>query len=408
MEFQNLDKLKNPGMKTSKRIIICAVVFLFGFAVMVMLASLKKPPVKAKKNENTIQVEAVQVKYSDYPVYITGYGEVSSLNIVPVSPEVPGKITNIHPRLEEGEIISKGELLFQIDPRDYQIVFETSSERLKYLVRKREMARKEFERVKRLFEKNKVGTLSGVDATENAYLSTADITTQIEQIVKAAKINLERCEVRTQFDGRIKEVILEKGQYVTPGQKVLTLIDDSILEIHVPLDSRDARNWLGFEDKKINKTSEWFSGIKKVPCEIRWTENADGQVWKGLIQRVVRFDKQTRTLVVAIRADRKNSAVGKNALPLVDGMFCSVSIPGKTMRSVIKLPRWAVSFENTVYTIVDNRLKTVQVKVVRTEGDIVYLTGELSDNDTVITTRLVDPLENSLLNITNKQEVEGE
>ncbi len=361
-----------------------------------------------KKNENAIQVEAAQVKYSDYPVYITGYGEVSSLTVVPVAPEVPGKIINIHPRLEEGEIILKGELLFQIDPKDNQIVFETSSERLNYLVRKREMARKEFERVKRLFEKNKVGTLSGVDATENAYLSTAEITSQIEQIVKTANLNIERCEIRMPFDGRIKEVILEKGQYVVPGQKVLTLVDDSILEIHVPLDSRDTKNWLGFEERKINKTSEWFSGIKKVSCEIRWTENAGGQVWKGLLQRVVKFDNQTRTLVVAIRADRKNSVMGKDALPLVDGMFCSVSIPGKIMESVIKLPRWAVSFENTVYTIVNNRLKTVQVKVVREEGDFVYLTGGLSGNDTVITTRLVDPLENSLLTITNKQEVKGE
>lgn len=408
MELNDLDQLKKPQMKTSTRIIVCVAILLFGLIGMKLLASLKKPPSEAKKSENVIQVEVTQVSHDDYPVSITGYGEAGSLNIVPVAPEVSGKIIKIHPRLEAGEVLSKGELLFRIDPRDYQIVYKTGSERLKNLERNRELALKEFERVKQLFEKNKVGTLSGVDAAEKAYLSAADITSQVEQSVKTAQINLERCDVRMQFDGRVEDVALEKGQYVAPGQKLLTLVDDSVLEIHVPLDSRDARNWLRFENRNVKKTSVWFSGIKQVPCEIRWTENTAGQVWKGRLHRVVRFDKQTRTLTVAIRADRKNSDMGKDTLPLVDGMFCSVAIPGKMMRQVIRLPRWAVSFENTVYTAVENRLKTVSVHVVRAEGDYVYLNGELNDGDQVITTRLVDPLENSLLNITSKQEAGGE
>ena len=77
------------------------------------------------------------------------------------------------------------------------------------------------------------------------------------------------------------------------------------------------------------------------------------------------------------------------------------------MKNVIRLPRWAVSVEESVYAVVNNRLKTVPVDVVRTEGDYVYVAGGISKGDTVIVTRLVDPLEKSLLAIVNRKETKG-
>jgi multidrug efflux system membrane fusion protein len=56
-----------------------------------------------------------------------------------------------------------------------------------------------------------------------------------------------------------------------------------------------------------------------------------------------------------------------------------------------------VSFNNTVYLAVDRRLKTVDVEVAKIDDDVAYITGGLSNGDLVITTRLVDPLENTLL-----------
>ena len=61
-----------------------------------------------------------------------------------------------------------------------------------------------------------------------------------------------------------------------------------------------------------------------------------------------------------------------------------------------------MSFENTVYVVLDNRLKTVPVKVARIEGENVYINAGLHAGDTIVTTRLVDPLENTLLEVTSK------
>ena len=60
--------------------------------------------------------------------------------------------------------------------------------------------------------------------------------------LSVAVVNLDRCTVAADFDARVKSVSIERGQYVAPGQQALTLADDSTLEIHVPLDSRDARS----------------------------------------------------------------------------------------------------------------------------------------------------------------------
>ncbi len=407
MNSNKIEKAKKPAMVVLISIVFSIIILIIGVMGMKMLASMKTPPAEAKNGERSLRVETRQVKQEDVPVFITSYGEVKTFNVVPIAPEVTGKIVKIHSRLEAGEIIPKGEILFKIDPRDYMTVRKTGRDRLKILKRSQELAEREYERVLVLFEKNSVGTQAGVEAAEKAMLSASDLTSQTAQVLETAETNLERCEVRAPFNARVKSVSLEKGQYVTPGQNVVILADDSILEIQVPLDSRDAREWLRFNREKTDGKTAWFAGLEQVLCKIRWTENNNGQTWDGQLHRVVKFDQQTRTLMVAVRVYAE-TAMKKNpqSLPLVEGMFCSVKIPGRTLNNVFRLPRQAVSFENTVHLAIDNRLKTVPVKVARMEGENVYVYGGLNADDMVVTTRLIDPLENVLLEITNNSQKE--
>ena len=265
------------------------------------------------------------------------------------------------------------------------------------------LAKAEYERINKLFLEDRVGTQAGVEKAEQSYNSLQDQISQVEHSLRSAEINLGRSVVRAPFDARIKSISLEKEQYVSPGMNVVTLADDSVLEINVPIDSRDSDRWLLFDGKGPSGSGAWFNGLKNVKCKIRWTESMSDSYWTGTLHRVVEFDKQTRTLTVAVRVEGKDalSADGK-ALPLVEGMFCSVEIPGKTLEGIYRVPRWAVSFENTVYLSINNRLKTVPVKVARMEGEDAFIYDGLEPGDTVIITRLINPLENSLLNIEYK------
>jgi len=442
MEPQKVNKASKPGMIVLKSVVASVLVLMIGILGMAKLASLKKPPTEAKIEERPLRVASRVVKPENVPIVITGYGETRALDVVSMSPEVSGKITAIHPRLEVGETIMEGDILFQIDSRDYQAAYEEAEateaqlkntilrikkqyaidqQRLKTLARNRDLAASEFERFRKLFEEKKVVSKSRVEAAEQTMNLSTDQLDQMTQTVALypirikeaensltaararrdlATVRLKRCDVRAPFNGRIAFVNLEKDQYVTPGQPVITLANDSVLEIQVPLDSRDARQWLQFNTAETDQNSAWFAGLKPVNCKIRWTEDNNGQVWNGRLHRVVKFEPQTRTLTVAVRVDAQDAAAGsRGAIPLVEGMFCSIQIPGRTLTNVFKLPRQAVSFENTVYTAVENRLKTISVHVARLEGDIAYIAGGLNPGDTVITTRLIDPLENALLEI---------
>lgn len=376
------------------RIVICIAILGLAFAGFQVLKSMKKPPARNHDGERSLAVEAVTVDPENVQILITGFGEIDSRTIVPLSAEVSGKVTSIHPRLEAGEIIPQGEVLLKIDDRDYKLEYETARARQKTLERDLELAQSEFQRVSRLFEKNKVGTLSAVEKAESAVNAIIDRITQVKQNLQQAELRLERCVIRAPFTCRITEVEIEKDQYVTPGSKLVTLADDSNLEIIVSLDSRDVINGLRFNDTSLPADLSWFEQLESVPAQIVWVED-DRVRGTGKIDRVVRFDAGTRTIMVAVRLDEVKSG----AFPIVDGMFCEVIIKGRVLESVVELPRRAVTFENTVYIAVDNRLHTRPVTVARLEKDRAIISEGLQAGDIVITTRLEQPLENSLLSL---------
>ncbi len=261
-----------------------------------------------------------------------------------------------------------------------------------------------------------MGALANVERTELVYnqardahdLMTQNVTlypmriAEAEQGVAAAEAalqlaetNLERTAIKTHYDARIQEKQLEQGQYVSPGASVLTLVNDSILEIIVPLDSHDARDALRFlETTPDSPESSWFGALEQVDCRIFWTEAPDSHYWTGRLDRILAFNQDTRTITAAIRIEAAEARSTPPRLPLVAGMFCRVEIPGRIMEQVYRLPRWCVTFANEVFVVENGRLMPRVVQVLRTQRDQAFIHEGLDANDLVIITRLTDPLPN--------------
>ena len=439
-------------MRVLATILICAAVLVAGAGGMGLLASRREPPKQAVSEETALRVEAVKVQPESVEATIKSHGEVRALNTVSIAPEVAGKIVRIHADLEVGGQIAEGDELFAIDPRDYEAHLDQARaslkmngsaverlekqyaidrERLKTLQRSCDLAEDEFGRIRELFDKDEVGTQSMVDQAERSYNTAADMAEQLGQTValypvriseaesmvasaKAqvalAKVSLERTVVKAPFNARVESVQLEAGQFARAGTDVLLLADDSILEISVPLDSREAANWLKFADEDGGSFGDgaageaWFRGIEPVTCEIRWTEDKAGHFWKGVLNRVEKFEQKMRTVTVAVRIGGGAARFsGPDRLPLVEGMFCEVKIPGRELKGLYRLPATAVNFEGTVYLNVDGRLKSTAVEKAFIEGEEAFISAGLNPGDEVITTRLVDPLENSLLDIVPRE-----
>ncbi len=441
------------------RVGVCIAILAAGVLGMTLLRLMKESPAQAEIRERAIRVDVKKAAFEDVQVKIAGYGEVRARDVVSVAPEVAGRVVAVHPRLEVGEIIPAGEVLFTIDQRDYAAQtqdaaakveqLEASIERLRKqyaidksrletLRRNRELAAKEFERVQELFSKDQVGTLSGVDQAEMAANQASDQVDQLSQVVdlypirireaestltsaqamqEMAQANFSRTEVSVPFAARLRTVQIEEGQYVNPGQMVLECADDSILEISVPLDSREARRWLRFGEERSPSEKAWFNALEQVPVEVYWTEAPEESCWNGTLHRVEKFDQQTRTLTVVIRIEGNEARESSTSdLPLVEGMFCSVKIPGRPADRVVKLPTEAVGFDETgngerqAYLAVEKdgeyRLKSIMVTASHIEGSFIYIKEGLEAGDLVVLTRLINPLENSLLEV-NVVESEG-
>lgn len=435
------------------RAVAIAIILGMGYGISYKLIISRKPPEQVQAVERPLRVEAIRAIVEDVPVTIKGYGEVRVRDTVSIAAEVSGTIVAIHPRLEVGEVIPKGEILFQIDARDYNARVQEASAtvsmlghtverlkqqyvideaRLKTLQRTRELARAEYERIKRLYETDQVGTQSSVDRAEMAFNAAYDSADQLSQVVdlfpirieeaqgglasasamaQLAGVGLERTIVRAPFDARIKQVNLEVGQYVSPGMNLFTLADDSVLELSIPLNSSEARNWLQFAAQPAGSKKAWFGELKQVPVEIFWTEDSGNNAWSGILHRVERFDQQTRTLTVALRIKGADVvSVTNGNLPLVEGMFCRVRIPGKIAKQVVRLPAECVGFNRdsegyrTVYiarmdSAGKQRLHSIKVKESHSSGEYIYIVEGIEEGDTIITTRLISPLETSLLDV---------
>ena len=382
---------KNSAAVIFVRVVLCLLIFAAGVAGMKWLNAMKKPPVQAEQQERALPVQVLRTQTENVPVIISGYGEVAARSVITLPAEVSGRITTAHKNLHVGKVIQQGEVLYMINDQDYRLELDSAQARLKSLSRDLELARKEQARLSGLYQKN-IGSQSNVEQAERAVNSIQTQIIQVEQAQKQAKLHLARCLIRAPFTGRITELFAEQDEYVTPGKNLVTLTDDSDLEVQVPLDSREALKWLHFQK---SQDGSWFGRPEKTACTVTWTENAAVQA-EGSVDRAVRFDSKTRSVVLAIRIQPKKGT----AIPLTQGMFCRVDIQGHAIKQAFVLPRQAVSFENTVYVVKEQRLQTRPVEVARIQDGKAIVVGGLEEGEQVIITRLENPPENSLVQIT--------
>jgi RND family efflux transporter MFP subunit len=379
-------------------------------------------------------VETQTARPAACTVALQGFGEVRPLNSVRIASEVQGRVTQVHPHLDTGEIITKGELLFAVDTRKYKAALQDAqaefqrlghvlkrlkheeriaSIRLRDFQRNQELLRKEMERYRTLLRESQAVSRSALEEHERIFNAAREETVahrmevsvfplrikETQSAMDAAQArcdmaltDLKRCTVRAPFTGRLQKVDIKIGQYVSEGTEVLTLADDSILEIIVPLDADKAFKWLRFTQG--NETCGGFKRPFPTSCSVIWTASCDATRHQGRVHKIVRYNKQNRTLDVAVRLTNSQS---KSPQALAEGMFCEVLIPGRSLDNVLRIPRRAISHDDTVRVAHNNRLKTQPVQIAYRDDDYAYVSSGLHPKDRIIVSPLADPLENCLL-----------
>ncbi len=432
-------KIVNRRHQPAVTVLVCLGLILAGMIGMNTLARAKKPLPKKAPKVAALAVDAVIAKSRDVVISVKGYGQAAPFECVDISPEVSGTVSRVSPNLVQGGQVKKGEVLFEIDARDYSLAVKKAGinlrlqenrvqqlkveagndrSRLPAVQRTTALARADHLRLKGLFEQEQVGTLAGVEGAEQSYNTLLDneraliksielyplrILEAEENLANAragletASLNLERCTVRAPFDGRIREELIEPGIYLSMGARALTLANDDLLEIRVSLGEDDCFEKLGLG--ATVSSGNWFNGMEARSCRVETVTGTLTSSVRATVHRIVKYDPVSRTLLVAVRIQGDSYRLDGTKFPVVDGMFCTVFIPGKTLSRAIQVPISVVNDDNTVFIAENGRLRTVDVTVVMEDGDLAYVTGNIPDGTPVITTRLAHPLENQLVSL---------
>ena len=167
--------------------------------------------------------------YHKYINYIenpwTRDGQVRT-QVVQVTPRVNGMVTKIH--VVDNQKVKKGDLLFEIDPSQYQVKLNQAEARLQRTKEAAKGTKIEFERVKNIYAKDK-GAVSQKDLVRNEtnyYKSLADIDSSEEQ-VNTAKLNLSYTKVFAEVDGYVSNINFQIGSQATANKAILALVDEN-------------------------------------------------------------------------------------------------------------------------------------------------------------------------------------
>jgi membrane fusion protein (multidrug efflux system) len=221
-----------------KKIIrITATLLIAGSIVMVLANNKAKIDAAAKpvKEKTVIPVKIHEVKQDSFSAAFSINGTSAPLREVKIASEVQGKLVNLY--VSNGDHVRAGQVIAVLDASVHTAQLNSIETSLA-------KAALDKERFARLIE------MGGASSTqlEQAVLQYESLVAQKKDVLQ----RMEHMQIRAPFSGRIENLAVEKGSYVSFGTILSDLIDNSTLEIKVFLSEKQAFSVKAGEAVKIN------------------------------------------------------------------------------------------------------------------------------------------------------------
>jgi membrane fusion protein, multidrug efflux system len=150
-------------------------------------------------------------------------GELQAVNTVEVHPRVSGFIDSV--QFIEGARVGKGQLLFQIDPRPFQIEIERLEAEIRRAQSKLDFATAGRARAERLYAQNAIAREEYEQLTSAETEAAGDLGSLSAQL-HAARLNLEYSHVRSPIDGHVSRALITPGNLVSSANLLTTVVSD--------------------------------------------------------------------------------------------------------------------------------------------------------------------------------------
>lgn len=190
-------------------------------------------------------------------------GVVEAVRQTVVSAQVPGAIVAIEVKV--GDFVKSGQLLARIDARAAEQNVAASDALVRSARATLDVATKEFERQRQLFERSYTSQ-AALDRAEAQFKATqAQVSAQLAQ-AGAARTQSGFFVVKAPYGGVVADVPVMLGDMAMPGRPLLTIYDPAALRVTVAVPQSDLARLAPGKPIKIQ-----FSGL---PADRQWVAPA--------------------------------------------------------------------------------------------------------------------------------------
>jgi RND family efflux transporter MFP subunit len=148
-------------------------------------------------------------------------------DVVAVAPDVSGLVTEV--LVKDNQNVRRGDVLFRIDPERFTLAMRQAEAVVAGKKAAAQQAEADYNRYSKLTDL--AVTEQKVEIARAAAQETQAAYDQAVADRDVAKLNLERSQVRASVNGRITNMDLRPGAYVTVGRGVMALIDEDTLRV---------------------------------------------------------------------------------------------------------------------------------------------------------------------------------
>ena len=326
-----------------------------------------------------LPVGVAKAERRDVPLVVELVGTTLGSQDVPIRARVEGFLETMNFR--EGGFVTKGDLLYTIDPQPFEAKLVEAQSRLATARTNHVKAQSDLARIKPLAEIDAVSQqdLDGAIAQEAAARSSV---TAAEAAVDLAKIELSYTRLKAPIDGMIGLSKAKPGEFVgrDPNPVVLNVLSDiDPIRVRFAISEREylelARTY--FAERK----AEGGKNRKQSTLTLLLADGSEHKHKGKVIATAQAIDPETGTYTVEAAFPNPEGFV----LP---GQFARVRAPYGTLKSAVVVPRLAISEIQGLYRVYvvggDNKIEVRDVTPGPVTGNTIVVEKGLQGDETVV------------------------
>jgi RND family efflux transporter MFP subunit len=367
-------------------IIMAATVIAVGFVLS------RTEPQLAKPEPKVLLIEAAKVVKEDLKISVRTQGTVTPRTTTSIVAEVSGVITKVSPRFKTGGFFKAGEVLLQIDQRDYithlrraEAAVASAKSKLASEQGQAEVAYQDWVKYKSNVKRSQAATDLALrkpqlaDAQAGLDAAMADLD--------HAKDQLDRTVIGAPYDGLVNAKRVDIGQYVTSGVVLAETfaVDVAELRLAVPESKLNYLHLPSLADDphKVKPSVDLYASI-----------GDEQHQWQAQLVRTEGvFDQRSRVLFAVAQISDPYGLNSPQKQVLRIGTFVDARIEGKVIPNLVKLPRHILRAGNQIWVIdAKQRLQNRRIKILRTQGEYMYVTAGLTEGEMVSLSNISDTI----------------